>query len=105
MLGSYTRLKLVVQVLDIGLYGRGNVAFRDIFATGGGKIEHSIFYDLWIMIYDLHFAVQRYNKKTRYARKKEKKSRRMGYVRIGRVPGGASRSANRSQERYRSAKS
>jgi hypothetical protein len=41
------------------------------------------------MIYDLQFAVQRYNKKTRYARKKEKKSRRMGYVRIEHLAGGA----------------
>ncbi len=36
----------------------------------GCKIEHSIIYDLWIMIYDLHFAAQRYNKKTRFTRKK-----------------------------------
>ena len=49
MLGSYTRLKLVVQVLNIGLYGRGNVAFCDIFATGGGvKLNILIF-----MIYGL----------------------------------------------------
>ena len=48
MLGSYTRLKLVVQVLDIGLYGRGNVAFRDIFATGGVKLNI-----LFFMIYGL----------------------------------------------------
>ena len=49
--------------------------FATFSLLGGGKIEHSNIYDLWIMIYDLQFAVQRYNKKTRYTRKKEKKSR------------------------------
>lgn len=48
MLGSYTRLKLVVQVLNIGLYDGGNVAFRDIFSMGGVKLNILIF-----MIYGL----------------------------------------------------
>lgn len=48
MFGGNSRLKLVVQVLNIGLYGRGNVAFRNIFSMGGVKLNILIF-----MIYGL----------------------------------------------------
>ena len=30
--------------------------FATFSLLGGGKIEHSNIYDLWIMIYDLHFG-------------------------------------------------
>ena len=42
---------------------------------GGGKIKHSNIYDLWFMIYDLHFGCKGTTKKRDTQGKKEKKSR------------------------------
>ena len=66
--GAHNPCTPLTYALLLSLYSLNNAHSQH----GGGKIKHSNIYDLWFMIYDLHFGCKGTTKKRDTQEKKEK---------------------------------